>query len=515
MSAKIPPPPPYPLYSSDSDEDIAEPLVIDEDAVQPIVIGKGSYGCVHKPQMKCKQKSRKKGRVSKLLVRGEANNEMNEFEYISNADKMHKMYLGKPTMCEIDKIATNVAAMKACGDSKYDPAQISRYALLVMKDGGRNLTQFANDAYNNWEVNTANVKKIELFWLEVSRLFYGLKVFQDNGLMHHDLKPQNIVYNVSTNRLNYIDFGFMTRKAEVLQMANDSQYWSSKAHWSFPWENQFLNRTKHTTIVNKNSKNNTKFYKKLAEDAWSDFAVFFEEILPVGEVTNTSDMAIQMVYSYLTMIADRNHSGYNDFLTKSLDTTDSYGVGIALLYVLNRTGKFISLELFGKLASLFTNMVHPVLFVRHNVDSLLLQYETIMQESGLLQKHTRVYVNHLLERGTPLPSAIIRTTEAVVKTDNTPSPDQMTDIALSISPICAEGKEFNPISKRCVKKCNTGYKRSEKFRCIKDKKVASYVPCPNGKDRNPITRRCVKACKPGFLRDKTYKCRKAGNPFDE
>lgn len=511
MSAKIPPPPPYPLYSSDSDEDI----VIDRDTVQPMVIGKGSYGCVHKPQMKCKHKSRKKGRVSKLLVKSDAKTEMNEFEYISNADKKHKMYLGKPTMCEIDEIATNVTAMKACGASKYDPAQISRYALLIMKDGGRNLVQFADDVYNNWKVNATNIKKIELFWLEVSRLFYGLKVFQDNGLMHHDLKPQNIVYNVSSNRLNYIDFGFMTRKADVLQMARESQYWSSKAHWSFPWENQFLNKTKHTSIVNKNSKNNTNFYRKLAKDAWSDFAVFFEEILPVDELAKNSDMASQMVYNYITMIIERDHSDYNDFLSKSLDTTDSYGVGIALLYVLNRTGKFISLELFGSLARLFTNMVHPSLFVRYDVDSLLLQYETIMQEHGLLQKHNLVYANHLLASGTLLPAAIVRTTEAIVKTDNTPSPKQMTEIALSISPICPEGTELNPISNRCVKKCNTGYKRSEKFRCVKDKKVASYVPCPNGKDRNPVTRRCVKACKPGFLRDKTFKCRKAGNQFDD
>jgi serine/threonine protein kinase len=494
------------------------PPGLEDEIIQPIVIGQGSYGCVHKPQMKCKQKSRKKGSVSKLLVRGEANNEMNEFEYISSADKKHKMYLGKPTMCDIDEIYTNITAMNACNSSnsnKYDSTQLSQYALLVMKDGGKDLAQFADDVYDNWKVTPANVKKIELFWLETSRLFYGLKVFQEHGLMHHDLKPQNIVYNASTNRLNYIDFGFMTRKAEIVEMAKDSSYWSSRAHWSFPWENQFLNRTKYTQIVNKNSKNHTTFYKKLAKDAWSDFAVFFREILPVGEIANKSDMAIQMVYSYITMIADRDHSGYNDFLTKSLDTTDSYGVGIALLCVLNRTGKFISLELFGKLATLFTNMVHPKLFLRYDVDSLMLQFETIMQESGLLQKHKRVYVNHLLTRGTQLPAAIVRITDAVVKANNTPSPEQMTAKALSISPICPNGKEFNPISKRCVKKCNAGYKRSEKFRCVKYKPFADLSPCPVGKERNPLTRRCIKQCKSGFLRDKTFKCRKAGNPFDE
>lgn len=491
---------------------------LEEDNVEPIVIGKGSYGCVHKPPMKCKRQSRKKGSVSKLLVRGEANNEMNEFEYISNADKKHKMYLGKPTMCDIDEIDTNVTAMNACNShnsNKYDSTQLSKYALLVMKDGGQDLTQFADDVYKNWKVTPANINKIELFWLEASRLFYGLKVFQDSGLMHHDLKPQNIVYNASINRLNYIDFGFMTRKSEIVEMAKESGYWSSTPHWSFPWENQFLNRNIYNNLVRKNPKKNIKIYKELGLDAWSAFAVFFQQILPFGVEAHTSDMAKQMLFSYLRMIIECERIGYDDFLTKSIDTTDSYGVGIALLYVLNRTSKYISVELFGKLEPLFANMVHPDLFVRYDVDGLMLQFETIMQESGLLQKHKRVYVNHLLAPGTQLPAATVRVTAAIAKTDNTPSPEQLTAKALSVSPICPDGKEFNPISKRCVKKCNDGYKRSERFRCVKDEQLADLSPCPVGKERNPLTRRCIKQCKSGFLRDKTFKCRKAGNPFDE
>ena len=31
--------------------------------------------------------------------------------------------------------------------------------------------------------------------------------------------------------------------------------------------------------------------------------------------------------------------------------------------------------------------------------------------------------------------------------------------------------------------------------------------CPEGKERNPKTKRCVKKCKSGYVRDKTFKCK--------
>lgn len=485
----------------------------DPDIVQPIVIGKGSYGCVHKPPMKCKRSTRKKGTVSKLMRKYDATKELSEFEYITRADTKKSTYLGKPTICDVSETDANRLATDRCNDtSKYDSSKLDKYALLVMKDGGQDLEQFADDVYKNWANTPTNRKKIELFWLEVSRLFYGLTVFNENGLMHHDLKPQNIVYNSSTNRLNYIDFGFMTRKADIVQMAKTSQYWSSRPHWSFPWENPLLNKDAYTSAVNKNSKNNITYYNKISKNLWTTYNVFFEHIRPVDRDAIHSSMFPDMIKSYLFMLTECEHTDYDKFLHKSLDTTDSYGVGIALLYVLNRTGNFISYELFAELANLFTNMVSPNLYARHDVATLSAEYETIMIESGLLDKHKKQYVNHILTKGNQLPTSVISFTKELVTTGNTPTLEQMTPKALSISPICPAGKEYNPISKRCVKKCNNGYKRSEKFRCVKD---ASYVPCPNGKDRNPITRRCVKACNAGFIRDKTYKCRKAGNQFDE
>ena len=81
---------------------------------------------------------------------------------------------------------------------------------------------------------------------------------------------------------------------------------------------------------------------------------------------------------------------------------------------------------------------------------------------------------------------------------------------------CPEGKEWNPLTKRCNKKCKDGEKRDENFKCVKTKKGKSpnlpakndTEPCPVGKEKNPNTGRCVNNCKEGMVRvrDENFKC---------
>ena len=75
---------------------------------------------------------------------------------------------------------------------------------------------------------------------------------------------------------------------------------------------------------------------------------------------------------------------------------------------------------------------------------------------------------------------------------------------------CPAGKEFNPLTKRCVKVCETGKVRNPNFRCVKAKLINEKV-CPTGKEFNPTTKRCVKTCKSGQVRNASFKCvREAG-----
>jgi len=85
--------------------------------------------------------------------------------------------------------------------------------------------------------------------------------------------------------------------------------------------------------------------------------------------------------------------------------------------------------------------------------------------------------------------------------------------------------DYNPKTKRCVKKCPAGKYRNKGFNCVSLKKVLAKNSknskrgskkakpvvlvdgaCPPGKERNPKTKRCVKVCAKGYKRDANFKC---------
>lgn len=480
----------------------------------PRVIGQGTYGCVHKPQMKCKNKSRKSKRtVSKLMTNNNADSELQEYKTISSIDKKKKIYLGPPSKCNVDDIELNRNATIQCQDESLIPTQLNKYSLLIMKDGGVNLQQFADNVRKNWKNTPDNKNKMELFWLEVSRLFYGLKVFHDNEIMHHDLKQQNIVYNEKQNRLNFIDFGFMTKKSHIINYAKKSKYMlSTRYHWSFPWDLAFINENSYSYAAD--TPPSKKIFAEYANEIKSNCKYFFKSIFPTDLISEAYPIAIQkMLEEYYVLISQLKIKNYDQFLNKSIDTIDSYGVGIALLYVLNRTGQFLDVDLFERLGFLFVNMVSPDVYSRYNVDELLHQYESIMLNSGLLYKHNKHYENHILANGKQIPTNIQNVIYNISEEGFLIPHNEIIDTEISTKRLCPDGKEYKMTTKRCVNNCKDGYIRDENFKCIKDRTRKMYKLCPKGKQRNPLTNRCVKDCKPGYLRDKTFKCRKGFNPF--
>lgn len=487
---------------------------VEDSLGNPEVIGQGTYGCVHKPQMKCKNKTRKNKRnVSKLMTNNNADSELQEYKTIASVDKNKSIYLGSPSKCNVDDIELNRQATIKCYNEGLNPTELNKYSLLIMKDGGKNLEQFADDVRKNWKNTPANKNKIELFWLEASRLFYGLKLFHDNEILHHDLKHQNIVYNEKLNRLNFIDFGFMTEKQSIIKQAKDSVYMlAANYHWSFPWELVFTNENFYKHITKQSIASND--YDTYVGEIKSNCRYFFKSVLPTGLNFSTHSAAIrQLLEQYYVMMTELKPGDYNKFLNKSIDTIDSYGVGIALLYVLNRTGKFLDDKLFGQLGSLFVNMVSPDVYSRYNTDELLHQYESIMLNSGLLDKHNKYYNNHILTSGKQIPTNIQNSIFNISEDGFLIPHNEVIDTEISTKRLCPQDKEYKLSTKRCVNKCKYGYVRDANFKCVKDRTQKKYRLCPRGKQRNPITNRCVKDCKPGFLRDKTFKCRKGFNPF--
>jgi len=495
------------------------------------VIGEGTYGCVHKPSLECDTNKNidYSNKISKVMTRQDADSELAEYGRIENIDMGHNFYLGVPEKCKVAPTPENMTAIRKCKNGKKFINKMDKLSLLLLEDGGVNLVTFA-DNVATWPITAENTRKIELFWIEAHRLLVGLKAFLDNGIIHHDLKPQNFVYNESTNRLNFIDFGLMNTKDKLVDQSKTSTNYLAKYHWSFPFEIEFLNQNVFTRIATKSDAVITKYYDTLVDNIKKDvhndiayaFRTFFTYVIAkqADKQTHEAIVASFLTDFYQTLMYELKPGKYDEVLNKSLDTIDIYGTGMAFMYVLIKSSDLIDVQLLEKLVMLFQRMVTADLSSRITIEPLIAEYEDILFDCHILDKYNKHFENNQLVDGPTVPKSVEKSIGSIDKEDVVLSPGEINDVVLSTLYRCPPEKEYNPKSKRCVKKCKDGFSRSPDFKCKKNKTVKiqkekhakSVKACPEGKIRNEKTGRCIKdrtqkACPDGKIRnEKTGRC---------
>jgi predicted Zn-ribbon and HTH transcriptional regulator len=129
-------------------------------------------------------------------------------------------------------------------------------------------------------------------------------------------------------------------------------------------------------------------------------------------------------------------------------------------------------------------MVTNYLPYRYEPDELLREYENIISKHGLLEKHNKVYENHILKDvSATKKQAKAQKRQKAQKDKKTTIFDKLDKIdfvltkedkeLLPLPPVldCGNKKDYNPITKKCVNKCKDDKVRNENFRCVKNKTV--------------------------------------------
>ena len=485
------------------------------------VIGEGTYGCVHKPSLKCKDSPNISydNKVSKLLLSTEAKKELKEYDNVRNADKNNEYYLGVPENCDVDiRNVFNLKSIQKCRIGSDAIKNLTKYKLLIMGDGGINLEDYTRKM-KEWSVSEMSEELCEKFLLESLRLFHGLKVFEEHGLVHHDLKPQNIVYNDKTNRLNFIDFGLMASRDKIIRQAKASKYDFALFHWSYPWELEFIDKKEFDNVAGypetqeeiiKELKNEITNEKGKYYEQSSNF--FYYSLNRYAQQDEYQQECANYVLGYERTIKNNmNEMKYPKFLQSSVRTIDVFGLGIALNYWFYQAKRFLSVSLSNDLKALYGKMIEPELKYRPFIDEALKDMEEILTKNGLLDKYNKKIRNSTVIDN-EIPSPIQEIPDNVFKKITKPNKD----IVMATPGECQEGKVRNEKG-RCVKikvapidkkllPCPDGKERNENGRCVKIRAPKTELECPEGKERNPKTRRCVAKCKPGYLRNQDFKC---------
>ena len=499
-----------------------------------VYVAEGTYGCVYRPPIKCKKgKKYRFGKVSKLMTRDAAKKEMKEYEFIETVDKKNKYYPGPPIECEPDPIDADHEILPGeCRVFEKNP-NINDYKLLIYNDGGYDLNKFTQNNLTIY-LSPNPQEQTDLFFLNAYNLFEGLKLFINKDLLHHDIKPQNIVFEPATFKFNYIDFGLAEKKSvlvsEIISELNHENF-----HWSYPLEFGLLNDSK------------SYYFKNLDEDQLNDIKEEITQIIVDENTPNTysikprsfnsffryaenrlspvtKEKFIEDVFRGLRNYIHNPEKTYALLVNKLLGNVDVYALGFTMNHMINMfydKGALSENDYF-RYNRLFQRMFHPDINIRtgFNINDYTNWYAQILKNTGVLSRLGKQIVDgKIADIGlTPTKSSLSASTASSASVASSASSASSSSkpsplILTSSIKTCPAGQELNPITKRCRNVCPPNHYRDSKQNCKKIKVVdlVSYSSstrkvCPPGKEINIVTGRCRNVCKRGTVRNKKGNC---------
>jgi serine/threonine protein kinase len=445
------------------------------------IIGEGAYGCVHKPSIHCKNRLDPEinynDYVSKLMKTKNAEKELKEFLFIGKIDPNNNYHLGEPIMCrpnlDDDSIISEINECKHINKTDFI-SNPNNYSLLVIKYGGPDLKAFCQKNLVTYFKENKE-EKLDQFWLEVHHLLKGIKFFKENGIVHNDIKPQNILFDLKTAKMKFIDFGLMRKKTDIINLSKKNKNNLGIFHWSYPFDCAFMNKEKFNKYLDYSKKTRNQYENEVSELIISKskintldipmknpdaFNIIFTYLNPNFNIPDSITK-----YSYIhTFFQGFNqmisNNSYNKILDYTIDSIDVFGLGFTLQFMTNcfKIHKLISLQDYTRFTTFFHKMYNfnPLLRVI-NIDVLLNEYENILLEIGVLTRVKKYFKNNLLSSNS-FKETIDSTKKLSEKNNNR---------------ICPNDKEINPKTLRCVKKCKPGFSRNNKFLCRKTRKSKS------------------------------------------
>lgn len=292
--------------------------------------GQGSYGCGFNPPLKCfeDETRRNNSELSKYFSHyGDALDEMNKSGAISLLDPQRKYFITPTELCPLDRenIRPENQTEKCRGFS------LNRETYLLMYEmGGDNLNSIKIPANKVWN-----------FIQSFENLFQGITLLHAGGLVHLDIKPENIVSKLKADGnylTRFIDFG-LSEKISTLDEDSDvlrghAQFSLTKQYLWYPLDIIFGSYLMKITI-----KNNYPLYRQYIENVLTKMSM--ENGIPKSVYLKEDG---QPKITHGNVYIHRNKTFYQttDKFVKSIDI---YGLCVSLCQVYSRiTGQTLGLN---------------------------------------------------------------------------------------------------------------------------------------------------------------------------
>lgn len=355
------------------------------------------------------------------MLKKYALDEYGDMKTITNLAGIDKYIVSMPEICVPEPNSRFRKAVAECENEDFPTAPDEEFRLLLYEDGGLSLRQFEKQMLPFLPKND-----VHIFLTKIFVLLEGLCFFNKNDIVHHDIKSHNVVYNMKTNVMKFIDFGIIQRRTQMVSNSKNNRNELAVSHVVFPPENEFANQSE---------------YKK----------------------------------SGRTM-------PYDLFIEKLAYTFDSYGLGLmmkGIVVTIVKYTKGVHMSAMKALFIFFDKMSDVHIETRtYDVCTLAEEYKKILQTYKIWNDTAK-----------KIQSKSIAPASDPVAIDLTPKERSALSTVLSgerkcirnksgkcrRTRKCSETKERNPITNRCVVKCKAGYGRNNKFRCRRSRNIKNFI----------------------------------------
>ena len=487
------------------------------------VIGEGTYGCVQKPSLHCSKgidaNFNYKNYVSKIMKTKDAELELKEFIVMDTLDPTNKYHLGSTMLCQPelnDKIIDK--DISSCKYIKSDEVKSDHndYKIILMEFGGPDFKNLCSSELHKY-LSTKKRQKTDQFWLEVHHLITGLQFFKNNGLVHNDIKPQNILFNMKTGKLAFIDFGLMRSKKEIIQSSKKSDNFLGIYHWSYPFECGLMNKKKYNEYRELNTTR-----KKTYKNQLSEMIINNTKTNPF-KMSISNPNAFNILFAYINLNGDPPPSvtkygyiehffdginnvmanNYDDVLTDIVNSIDIYGLGFTLQFILNcfYRHEAIDQDFYTRFSTFFHKMYDFNLKTRElNIDNLINEYENILLETGVLTRLTKSFVNHNITNKKPATEKLMKKMHIEDISFNSRSISRSKGLSKELETLATLDPETSALSRSKSRSPGSPGSPGSK------KSIRKLKKCPKNKELKKTTNRCVNKCKSRQTRNAKFRC---------
>jgi serine/threonine protein kinase len=314
-------------------------------------IGFGLDGCVYKPGFcKSTHKYPKREYISKVMKQGREKAELESLRYLnlnlSALDPEMNYFISDPELCALSQSDSFNFEM-ARNEQECKDIEKPYYAVNYI-DGGEDLFIILSGIYSMYENGDyLPLPEWNDFLFAFKNIFEGIKLLNENGIYHMDIKPDNIVYDSSSNpaKFKLIDFGLSRTRANPPINTVGTVKYIPPEMYMFPNKNLGL------------------------MDIKSQYNYFFNEVNQAGEIYISDKPSI----AYYTELSDEQKYEKADVWALGMTLIDLYN---GMIECPNFTDK--ELEIYGDIPLLAKKMIDPYVHSRITIRNALIEYNKII-----------------------------------------------------------------------------------------------------------------------------------------